>query len=243
MNHLYTRSEHKTWALLLSRRLENIEKEACDIWLEGLANLKLPLSCIPDYQELNQTIQQYTDWKLFPAEELITAVAYFRMLSNCQFPAITSIRPRKEIDFYTSPKPDVVHEYLGHGPYLTNKKMTKFMQKLATLATEYTPKQQVYLGRLFWFTIEFGLIETPKGLRAYGAGILPSQMETWHALSDSAVERRPFDLAEILRTPFSAVRKQRIYYVLPDFDTLYDISRAELSSALAEASESPLVCS
>lgn len=234
MNMIYSTSEHKTWELLLSRRMQHINNEACEIYLDGLKHLKLPLSYIPSYKELNWSIKKYTDWQLVPATELITAVEYFRMLANCQFPAIISIRPRKEMDFYTSPKPDVIHEYMGHGPYLTNKSFTQFMQKLAQIATNYSIQQQILLGRLFWFTIEFGLIQTSQGLRVYGAGILPSREETYHALYNPDVERRAFNLLDILRTPFTAVKKQRIYYVIPDFDTLYSISETELSCALAQ---------
>lgn len=237
MNALYTKTEHKTWELLLSRRMQNVNNEACEMYLEGLQNLKLPLTYIPAYEELNLSIQRYTDWRLVPTTELITSVEYFRMLANRQFPAITSIRPRKELDFYTSPKPDVVHEYFGHGPYLTNKSFTQFMQKLAELATRYSAKQQILLGRLFWFTIEFGLIQTTQGLRVYGAGILPSKTETYHALYDPDVERRPFNLLDILRAPFTAVKKQRIYYIIPDFDLLYAVLEEDLSGILAQAQE------
>ena len=237
MNTLYTKSEHKTWELLLSRRMQNLNNEACGMYLEGLKNLKLPLTYIPSHEELNHSIQQYTDWQLVPTTALITSVEYFRMLANGQFPAITSIRPREEIDFYTSPKPDVVHEYFGHGPYLTNSDFTQFMQKLAELAIKYSSRQQVLLGRLFWYTIEFGLIKTSQGLRAYGAGILPSKTETWHALHDPDVERKAFNLLDILRTPFSAVKKQRIYYIIPDFDLLYSVLEEDLSDVLAQAQE------
>ena len=235
MNTTYSKSEHKTWEILLSRRMQNINNEACEMYLEGFNNLKLPLTYIPGYEELNDSIRQYTDWQLVPTSELITSVEYFRMLANCQFPAITSIRSRKEIDFYTSPKPDVVHEYFGHGPYLTDKNFTRFMQKLAAMAADYSPRQQALLGRLFWYTIEFGLIQTAQGLRAYGAGILPSKTETYHALHNPEVERRPFNLLEVLRTTFSAVKKQRIYYIIPGFEVLYSVLDEDLSDALEQA--------
>lgn len=234
MTNLYSKEEDETWEKLLSRRMQDIHDEACDIYLQGLKNLNLPLTYIPSHEELNHSIQKYTDWQFVPTADLITSTDYFRMLANCQFPAITSIRPKNEIDFYTSPKPDVVHEYFGHGPYLTDKKFSRFMQKLAQLAMNYNPKQQGLLGRLCWYTIEFGLIQTSQGLRGYGAGILPSKAETWHALYNPDTERRPFNLVDILNTSFTAIKKQKIYYVIPDFETLYSISETDLSSALLQ---------
>lgn len=235
MHFKYTKNEHSTWELLISNRMTNLKKEACNLYLTGLHNLKLPTTYIPTYQEMNSLLQGFTNWRIVPTTELITSSNYFKMLANCEFPAITSIRPLHEIDYYSSAKPDVIHEYFGHAPFLINTDYANFMQRLAKLALTRSKKEQVLLGRLFWFTIEFGLIQTEEGLRVYGAGIIPSKSETQHALYDTNVERREFTLTDVLRTPYSALKKQKIYYVMPSFEDLFALSYADLSDDLSRA--------
>jgi len=236
----YSKSEHKTWEILLYRRMQTIANEACDMYLQGLKKLKLPLTYIPSYEELNHSIQQYTDWQVVPTTEILSSIEFFQLLANRKFPAITSIRPRNEIDFYTSSDPDVVHEYVGHGPYLIDKHFSEFMQKLAEMAMKYNDQEQILLGRLFWFTMEFGLIQTAQGLRVYGAGIIPSKIETYHALYNPHVERRKFNLLDVLETSFTVIDKQKIYYIIPHFETLYALLETDLSFALNQVQEKQL---
>lgn len=232
---MYTKTDHSTWQVLTTKRRKSLSNEACDLYLKGLNDLHLPSDHIPDHLEMNKLIQRFTAWEMIPTNELITAVDYFKMLAQCQFPAITSIRPNQEINFFTSVKPDVIHEYFGHGPLLINTDFAHFMQRLAQIATTFKTHEQVLLGRLFWFTTEFGLIQTQNGLRVYGAGIIPSETETLHALYNPDVERRPFNLVDILRTPFTAIDKQKIYYVIPGFDVLYSILESDLRMAVEKA--------
>jgi phenylalanine-4-hydroxylase len=215
--------------------MKTLGKEACSLYLNGLEKLKLPTTYIPTYQEMNRILQSFTNWRIVPTTELITSSNYFNMLANCEFPAITTIRPLNEIDYYTNAKPDVIHEFFGHAPFLINADYANFMQRLAKLALTYSIEEQILFGRLFWFTIEFGLIQTVDGLRVYGAGIIPSESETKYALYDANVERREFNLIDILRTPYSAIRKQKVYYIITSFDDLFAISYADLSYDLSRA--------
>lgn len=229
---MYKHSEHVTWQTLITERKASIENEACELYLEGLDNLELPITHIPDISEINQSIKRYTNWQVVATNSLIKATEYYRMLANCEFPAVTSVRPHNEIDFYRSAKPDVIHEYFGHGPFLTNVNFTNFMQRLSKMALNFNSSEQVLLARLFWFTLEFGLIKTSKGLKVYGAGIIPSKEETQYALIDREVDRREFNLVDILRTTFSATEKQKIYYIIPSFDILYSLSALDINRAL-----------
>jgi len=233
----YSEQENLTWQILTTKRKKSLANEACRLYLTGLDKLQLPYNYIPDLVEINTLIQRHTKWQIIPTTKLITSDNFFKMLSNCHFPAITSIRPYHAIDFYTDTKPDVVHEYFGHGPFLANVEYSNFMQKFAQIAIKFNARDQVLLGRLFWFTVEFGLIETRKGLRAYGAGIIPSEGETQHALYSSQVERRQFNLIDVFRTPFSVTEKQKLYYVINDFNFLYELLDKDIKYSLSKAHE------
>lgn len=231
----YSVDDNLTWQTLTTKRKKSLANEACDLYLTGLDKLQLPTNYIPNCFEINNLIKRHTNWQIIPTTELITAANFFTMLANCHFPAVTNIRPPHEINFYTNPKPDVVHEYFGHGPFLTNLEYTNFMQKFAQLAINLDARDQVLLGRLFWFTVEFGLIQNNKGLRIYGAGIIPSEGETLHALYNPNVERREFNLIDVLRTPFSVTEKQNLYYVIHDFNFLYELLASDIKSSISKA--------
>jgi len=193
----------------------------------------LPTHHIPSCHEINCLLKDLTDWRIVPMNDLITSSAYYTMLAHCEFPAITTIQSKKDIEYYANPKPDVIHEYFGHAPFLANTEFANFMQRLAKLSLTYSKSEQALLGRLFWFTIEFGLIQTADGLRVYGAGIIPSHYETQRALYDSNVERKEFNVIDILRTPISATKTQNKYYVISSFDELFALSYADLSHDLS----------
>lgn len=241
MKYTYTPSENLTWQRLLAKRQASLPEQACEMYLQGLENLQLPLAHIPTPLEMNKKIQRFSLWKLIPSTILIPSAPYFRMLARCQFPVITSIRPSDAIAYYQSPKPDLIHEYVGHAPYLTIAPFTQFMQRMAQIATTYALAEQRLLARLFWFTLEFGLIDTPQGLRAYGAGILPSEDESEHALYSKHAERREFNLLDVLRTPISATEKQKVYFVIARFEDLFSLHQKDLSHALAQVKYDPTI--
>lgn len=233
----YTNIDNLTWELLIAKRKKNLAQEACSLYLEGLERLKLPQYHVPDCEEMNALISNFTNWRMTPATQLITSSRYYTMLANCQFPAVTDIRPFSAIDYYAHDKPDVIHEFFGHGPFLIHAEFSNCMQRLATLALTFSVKEQALLGRLFWFTIEFGLVQTPDGLRTYGAGIIPSEEETHNALYEVNANRREFNLVDILKTPIIAAQKQKIYYVIDNLETLFALNRADLSNALFKVSK------
>lgn len=235
INSNYTSDDHLTWKVLIANRKSNLEHEACDIYLTGLSNLKLPETRVPSCQEVNDLMSEFSDWRMVPTAELITSSRYYNMLANCKFPAITDIRPSQEIEYYVNEKPDVIHEYFGHGPFLIHTEYSDFMRNLAKLALQFSLKEQALLGRLFWFTIEFGLVQTKDGLRIYGAGIIPSRDESHYALYDSRADRREFNLVDILRTPIIATQKQNIYYVIESLESLYSLNKADLLNALLKS--------
>lgn len=230
----YNQIENLTWELLINNRKKSLAKEACDTYLTGLEDLKLPSTYVPSLQEMNSLIQNFTNWRIVSTTELVTHSNYYRMLANYEFPAVLTIRPFQQINYYENKEPDVIHEYFGHGPFLIHSIFSDFMHKLAKFALTRSPTEQILLGRLFWFTIEFGLIQTTEGLKIYGAGIVPSQDETQNALHSDKVERREFNLVDVLRTPLS-YSKLKFYYVIENFSTLFELNDADLSRALVNA--------
>jgi len=160
----YTPIENQTWELLINSRKKNLANEACDIYLKSLLDLKLPTTYVPSHQEMNHLIQPFTDWRMVPTRELVPYIDYYQMLANYQFPAITTIRPLQQIKYYENKNPDVIHECFGHGPFLIHPEFSTFMHLLAKFSLTRSSQEQILLGRLFWYTTEFGLIETPQDL-------------------------------------------------------------------------------
>ena len=166
---------------------------------------------------------------------MISPDKFFTLLANKQFPAATFIRTRKELDYLQ--EPDMFHEIFGHCPLLATQHYADFVQAYGELALKANPKERIKLLRLFWLTIEFGLVETPKGLRIYGGGILSSKEETIYALESDTPERKPFNTVEALRTPYRIDIKQPIYFIIKNMDTLFELLQADIMSYVRQATE------
>ncbi|HFB66194.1 MAG TPA: phenylalanine 4-monooxygenase, partial [Aeromonadales bacterium] len=160
---------------------------------------------------------------------------FFTLLANKKFPAATFIRTPEDIDYLQ--EPDIFHEIFGHCPLLTNPVFADFSEQYGKLGVKASKKERIYLARIFWFTVEFGLIETAKGLRIYGAGILSSKGESEYALESHVPERRPFDALTILRTPYRIDIFQTIYYVIQNFQDIFSVMNESIMPLLHEAME------
>ncbi len=165
---------------------------------------------------------------------MISAEAFFTLLSQRTFPVATFIRIPEELDYL--PEPDIFHELFGHCPMLTQKVVADFVEAYGHYALKASPERLERLARLFWFTVEFGLIQTAEGLRCYGGGILSSSQETVYALEDPFPQRQKFDLLEVLRTPFRIDKMQGQYFVLDHFEQLFStLEPGVLDQALDQA--------
>ena len=164
---------------------------------------------------------------------LIPFDKFFELLANRRFPAATFIRTREEMDYLQ--EPDIFHEVFGHCPLLTNQAYADFTETYGKLGLNASHADRVMLARLYWFTIEFGLIQTAKGLRIYGGGILSSKEETVYCLESPEPQRKPFDPIEALRTPYRIDIKQPVYFVLDNFDTLYKLIDMDLIGLIQQA--------
>jgi phenylalanine-4-hydroxylase len=229
----YTEEENATWHELIKRQLPVVQNRACDEYIHGLELLNLPMNRIPQCSEVSAVLQEATGWVLEPVPALIPFDRFFYLLANRRFPAATFIRTKEELDYLQ--EPDIFHEVFGHCPLLTNQAYADFTHTYGKLGLNASHKDRVMLARLYWFTIEFGLINTKQGNRIYGGGILSSYNETQYCLESDVPQRIPFDPIEALRTPYRIDIMQPIYFVLNNFDTLYHLIDMDLFKLIEQA--------
>ncbi|MBY5993798.1 phenylalanine 4-monooxygenase [Ferrimonas balearica] len=228
----YTDEEHRIWSELVSRQLACIQGKACDEFVAGLEALNLPQDRIPQLSEVDAVLEAATGWRTAQVPALISFERFFELLANKQFPVATFIRSREEFDYLQ--EPDIFHEIFGHCPLLTNPAFAHFTHTYGKLGLAASPKERVYLARLYWFTVEFGLVNTPQGQRIYGGGILSSPGETLYALSGEP-EHQPMSVLDAMRTPYRIDIMQPIYYVLDQVDDLFAMAEMDLMALVQEA--------
>ena len=228
----WSQTETETWGTLVKRQSEIIPGRACDEFIEGIEILDFNPNKVPQIPEINSILSDYTGWGVEPVPAIIQPKEFFSLLSRKRFPAATFIRLPEEMDYLQ--EPDIFHEVYGHTPLLTNKSYGNFMEEFGRLALEVDPKDRRRLFRLFWFTIEFGLIQTDKGVRAYGGGILSSIGETQYCLTEEP-EVVPFDALEVLRTPYRIDIMQPMYFLIQDFSDLFKIFEKDIPKLLEES--------
>lgn len=228
----WSEEENNTWKTLVSRQKDIIIGKASDEFLSGLELLNFPDDRIPQLPEINKVLLEATGWGVEPVPALIQPKEFFNLLANKRFPAATFIRIPEELDYIQ--EPDIFHEIYGHTPLLTNQAYGDFMEKFGKLALKAQPKDRRRLFRLFWFTIEFGLLKTDEGLKAYGGGILSSIGETQYCLTDKSL-KKDFDILEVLRTPYRIDIMQPLYFIIEKFDDLFTILDHDILELIEES--------
>ncbi len=213
--------------------MEVLPRYAAPVYLEALERLELPQDHIPQCREVSRCLLAASGWSVVPVPALIDFPTFFAMLARRQFPAASFIRSQQEMDYLQ--EPDIFHEILGHAPLLCDPDYADFVQAYGAAGCRASPREQVWLARLFWFTIEFGLLRTDVGIRAFGAGIVSSRSELTYALEDPVVERRAFDEITILRTPYRIDVLQPVYYVLENLEQLFQLTHKDLNSLVKKA--------
>ncbi|MCW8127346.1 phenylalanine 4-monooxygenase [Microbulbifer halophilus] len=230
----YSTIEHDTWRRLIERQLEVVPGRACDEYLQGLELLDLPRERIPQLEEVSAVLRRETGWEVARVPALIGFETFFGLLAERKFPVATFIRTPEEFDYLQ--EPDIFHEIFGHCAMLTNTAFANFTQKYGQLGLNASPKERAYLARLYWFTVEFGLLQTRDGLRIYGGGILSSPKETLYALGNEPA-RYDFDVLDALRTPYRIDIVQPIYHVLEDLQQLQELTEIDLMAQVHKAME------
>jgi phenylalanine-4-hydroxylase len=229
----WTSNENGTWNTLITRQTEIVKTRACDEFLEGLDRIKFSTDRVPQHTEINRSLKDFTGWEVEVVPALIPAKEFFTLLANKKFPAASFIRTPEELDYIQ--EPDIFHEFYGHVPLLTFPDYANFMEEFGKLALSITPKDRRRMFRIFWFTIEFGLLSTPKGIKAYGGGMLSSIHETVYSVESPIAIRKPFDPLTALRTPYRIDIPQPLYYTLESFDDIFKILDYDLISLLEES--------
>lgn len=225
--------ENLIWQELMSAQLDIIQDRACDEFIQGLALLDLPKDRIPQLADVSKVLKNATGWEVAQVPALINFDEFFKLLANKQFPVATFIRDRH--DFKYLQEPDVFHEIFGHCPLLTNPAFAHFTHTYGKLGLAASKEDRAYLARMYWFTVEFGLMKTPQGERIYGGGILSSPEETIYALESPQAERVLLDPVEVLRTPYRIDIIQPIYFLIDSFEHLFELSQMDIMSLLQDA--------
>lgn len=227
----YTADEDAVWADLYARQSSAIAGRACQEFLDGLCQLSLPSDRVPQLPEVSAALSRTTGWKVVQVPALIPFSRFCALLANREFPAATFVRRRDELDYLK--EPDIFHEVFGHTPLLTHPWFADFTQAYGRLGLGASESACEFLARLYWFTVEFGLIRKPEGLRIYGGGILSSIRETVCALESADCLRKPFELIEVLRTPYRIDIVQPVYFVIEDLRQLHDLRQVDLLEEIA----------
>jgi len=229
----YSLEENEVWQTLYQRQMPLLPGRACDEFIEGLGLLSLSQQEIPQLPIVSQHLFACTGWQVVAVDALISPRAFFTLLANKQFPAATFIRTMDELDYVK--EPDIFHELFGHCPMLTNAVYADFMYRYAQLVLTFPEEDWALLQRLFWFTVEFGLIKTPDGLRGYGGGILSSISETVYCVESPQALRALFDPIAVFRTPYRIDRLQAIYFVIDSYQQLYEVVSEQMAVWIKQA--------
>jgi phenylalanine-4-hydroxylase len=243
----YSDEEHAIWRFLFERQQRLLVGRACREYLEGLRGLGVaPLDQargkahggIPDFGRLSDILDRATGWRIVAVPGLVPDDVFFGFLAERRFPSTCFIRRRDQLDYLQ--EPDVFHDIYGHVPLLMNPVFADYMQAygkagLKALRLGYLRQ----LARLYWYTVEFGLIATQEGLRIYGSGILSSAGESIYCLEDPRPHRVGFDLCRVMRTQYRIDRYQETYFVIDGFEQLFDATRPDFAPIYPEIARLP----
>jgi phenylalanine-4-hydroxylase len=223
----YTPQQHALWRRLYRRQAELVPGRACDVFLESLAKMDAADE-IPRFDRTTEALQKATGWELVAVPGLVPERTFFEHLANRRFPVTVWLREPHEFDYIV--EPDAFHDFFGHVPLLFNPVFADYMQQYGKGGLKACRLDGLrYLSRLYWYTVEFGLIQTPQGLRAYGAGILSSGGEVEYCLSDPRPHRIAFDLERVMRTLYKIDSYQETYFVIRDFQQLFEQTASDFT--------------
>ena len=230
----YSAEDHAVWQQLYARQQALLPGRACDAFLQAQTKMRMSPDRIPKFSDLNLVLGEATGWQIIAVEGLLPELDFFDHLANRRFPVTWWIRRPDQVDYIE--EPDLFHDLFGHVPLLMNPLFATYMQaygaggvKAHGLGAEALQN----LTRLYWYTVEFGLIRQADGLRIYGAGIVSSKGESIHCLDSAAPNRIGFDLERIMRTRYRIDSFQKTYFVIDSFAQLMDATRPDFTPVYA----------
>ena len=230
----YTDEDHAVWKLMYERRMETLAAQASDVFLSGLDAIGLVPDRVPVIADVNERLKDLTGWQSHPVPGYLPAKAFFACLARRRFPTTVTVRPRELLEYL--PEPDIFHDVFGHVPLHADPVFAEFLQTYGKAALFCDDPYHIErLARLFWFTVEFGLIRERGQVKLYGSGLISSISESNHALESPHVDRRPFDMELVCDTPFEIDHYQPILYVLESFEELRDAMNGYAERVLEES--------
>jgi phenylalanine-4-hydroxylase len=234
----YSEEEHAIWRLLFEQQQRLLVGRASREYLDGLRELGVAADGIPDFRGLSEILDRSTGWRIVAVPGLVPDDVFFAHLARRRFPSTCFIRRRDQLDYIQ--EPDVFHDICGHVPLLMNPVFADYLQAygeggLKALGLGHLQR----LARLYWYTVEFGLIATEEGLRIYGSGILSSAGESVYCLDDPRPRRLRFDLRRIMRTRYRIDDFQQLYFVIHDFQELFEATRPDFAPIYHEVAALP----
>lgn len=224
----YTAAEHATWKTLFERQTRLLPGRACQEFVQGMRELPIGADRIPDFGELSEVLMKRTGWQVVAVPGLVPDDVFFEHLANRRFPSGNFIRRPDELDYLE--EPDVFHDVFGHVPMLMNPAIADFIQAygeggLRAQRLGCLPQ----LARVYWYTVEFGLLQQDGGLRLYGAGIASSYTESQFCLDSPSPNRIGFELERVMRTHYRIDDFQESYFVIRDLDELLDFTQVDFA--------------
>ena len=235
----YTAQEHAVWKTLFERQSRLLPGRACDEFVSGMRDLPIGPEQIPNFLQLSETLTRRTGWQVVAVPGLVPDDVFFEHLANRRFPAGQFIRKPDQLDYLE--EPDVFHDVFGHVPMLMNPVIADYIQAYGEGGLRAKRLGVLEkLARVYWYTVEFGLVRQPDGLRIYGAGIASSATETIFAVEDTSPNRVRFDLERVMRTHYRIDDFQETYFVLDHLDDLLRLAEIDFAPSyqrLAGASD------
>jgi phenylalanine-4-hydroxylase len=234
----YSSSDHAVWATLFERQREVLVGRAGDEFLRSQQAMGMTPHAIPRFDELNRVLHRATGWELVGVEGLLPELTFFDHLANRRFPVTWWIRKPEQLDYLA--EPDLFHDLFGHVPLLMNPVFADYMQAYGrggVKAHGIGEHALVNLTRLYWYTVEFGLIRQADGLRIYGSGIVSSKGESIHCLESDAPNRIGFDLERIMRTRYRIDTFQKTYFVIDSYEQLMEATQPDFTPIYARLAQ------
>ena len=229
----YSDEENLVWRDLYAQQAPMIEKLCAVEYLDGFEKIGLSPHKVPQCQHISDALNDLTGWRVQPVPALIGFETFFSMLADKTFPAASFIRSRQDFDYIK--EPDIFHEIFGHTPLLTDERFASFSQAIGKAGQRADKQDYAWLIRLYWFTIEFGLIRQNGAIKALGSGLASSPTELPYSVTGTEAIRRAFDITDILRTPYRIDIHQPIYFVLENVDDLLKAADRDLIEDIKNA--------
>jgi phenylalanine-4-hydroxylase len=217
----YTEEDVQVWTILYDKIMQILPNYATKDFLTGLSQVNFSNNRIPNFEETNQILNKITGWTVYAVPGLIENKGFFEHLSNREFPATTWLRKKSELEYLQ--EPDMFHDVFAHVPLLSNSDFAKFLEKLSDIALKHIENEWAVeiISRLYWYTVEFGLIREDGKLKVYGAGILSSSGETVYSIDSDIPQRVPFDIDELFQTPYIKDKFQEKYFIIDSYEQLF----------------------